>query len=204
MTIGIDNGISGAITAIDGCGRLLTWKPMPIQRARRGNEVDVVGVETIIRTMTSGDPKSAVYVLEEPGGSKSVKAAVSMSASFHAIRAVLDMHGCRWHRVTPQRWQKAMLPGSKAGESKPRALELARRLWPVERWLATERCRTPHDGAIDAAIMAEWLRVHVIGANYQSTTTNLPVSISEDASVSISGDEPEYAPRTCSANKGES
>ena len=163
MTIGIDNGISGAITDLDGCGRIIDWKPMPIQRARKGNEVDALGVERILRAMTSGDIGSAVYVLEEPGGSKSVKAAVSMAASFHAIRAVLDLNGCRWHRVTPQQWQKVMLPGCKAGESKPRALELARRLWPEERWLATERCRTPHDGAIDAAIMAEWLRVHVIG-----------------------------------------
>ncbi len=166
MKIGIDNGISGAIAAIAGNGQLFEWHPMPIQRARKGNEIDVVALAAIIDRLTDCTMAPEV-VVEEPGGSKSAKAAVSMAASFHAIRALLDLRKMRWHRVTPQEWQREMLPGSKSGETKARALELARRLWPREKWLATERCRTPHDGAIDAAIMAEWLRTKCGNAEHQ-------------------------------------
>lgn len=156
--IGIDNGVSGAAAIVTHDGTLLAWLPTPIQRARKGNEVDVLTLWQWLADATGEKARDATYILEEPGGSKSAKAAASMAASFGAIRAMLSLKHCRWHRTTPQAWQRSMLPGCHAGDSKPRALEAARRLWPNEAWLATERCRTPHDGAIDAALIAEWGR----------------------------------------------
>jgi len=161
MNIGIDNGISGGIASVGPCGHLVAWLPMPIQSARKGNEVDVVRLLKWIDEVTGGRVKEAIYTIEEPGGSKSAKAAMSMAGSFHSIRAMLEIMGVRWHRVTPQKWQKEMIPGCKGGETKPRALAAARQLWPDERWLASERCRTPHDGGIDAALIAEFSRLHL-------------------------------------------
>lgn len=158
MIIGIDNGVSGAIAAISECGPLIAWCPMPIQRARKGNQIDVKALHLWLSETTGGNLSNATYIIEEPGGSKSAKAAVSMAGSFHAIRALLDVKFLRWEPVTPRQWQRVMLPGCKPGDSKPRALEAARRLWPDESWLATPKCRTPHDGAIDAALIAEWAR----------------------------------------------
>lgn len=97
-------------------------------------------------------------MIEEQGGSKSAKAACSMAGSFHALRAVLTIGLYRWHRITPQSWQKAMLPKCKAGDTKPRALALAKELWPEESFLASPRCKVPHDGLIDAALIAEYSR----------------------------------------------
>lgn len=159
MTIGIDNGISGGIAAVGQSGHLIAWSPMPIQSARNGNEIDVNRIVDWIDTTTGGRRESAVYCVEEPGGSKSSKAAKSMAGSFHAIRAVLEMLCVRWHRITPQKWQKEMIPGCKSGDTKPRALAAAKQLWPEERWLASDRCRTPHDGGIDAALIAEFARL---------------------------------------------
>jgi hypothetical protein len=51
-----------------------------------------------------------------------------------------------------------MLPGCKSGETKPRALEVASRTWPEEDWLATPRSSKPHEGLIDAALIAEYGR----------------------------------------------
>lgn len=156
--VGIDNGISGAIAYVLPHGHLVDWLPMPIQRSRRGNEVNVVELWAAIRYLTGGDAGQARYVVEEPGGSKSAKACASMSGSFHAIRALLQSRGMVLHRVTPKAWQQVMLPGCRKGDTKPRALELATRLWPDEQWHATYRCTTPHDGGIDAALIAEWAR----------------------------------------------
>jgi hypothetical protein len=56
-------------------------------------------------------------------------------------------------------WQKVMLPGCAKGDTKPAALARARQLWPAESWLASPRCSKPHDGMIDAALIAEYGRI---------------------------------------------
>lgn len=158
MIIAFDNGISGGIAAISAHrGAFIAAIPMPIQKARKGNQVNVREVFKWLSEVTGGNLSNASYFIEEPGGSKSAKAAVSMAGSFHAIRALLDVKLLRWQPITPRQWQKVLLPGAN-GDTKPRALELARRLWPEEQWLATPRCKTPHDGMIDAALIAEFGR----------------------------------------------
>jgi len=159
MYIGIDNGVTGALAAIHEDGHIVARCPMPIAKARKGNEIDIRTIHLWITETTGGNLSNATYVIEEPGGSKSAKAAASMAGSFHAMRALLDVKFLRWHRITPQSWQKVMLPGCKAGDTKPRALAKARQLWPHETWLASDRCKTPHDGMIDAALIAEYARL---------------------------------------------
>jgi hypothetical protein len=158
--VGIDNGVSGGLVALSDLSNVppIGMLPMPTLRARKGNEVDVRAVHHWLTETCGGNLSSAVYVLEEPGGSKSAKAACSMAGSFHALRGFFETKFLRWERVTPQAWQRTMLPGCKTGDSKPRALELARRLWPQETFLASERSRIPHDGLVDAALIAEWAR----------------------------------------------
>lgn len=152
--IGVDSGISGAICLLSPHSKIIDWTDMPIQKTRKGNEINVISVREFLRNMT---PESSVFVIEEPGGSKSAKAAASMAASFGSLRALASIMGYRIVRVTPQQWQKAML-GTTKGDSKKVALTLARQLWPEEKWLATERCTTPHDGGVDAALIAEYAR----------------------------------------------
>ena len=81
-----------------------------------------------------------------------------MAASFHAVRGVLEPK-FQFQRIRAFEWQKAMLPGYKKGaDTKKLALKLANELWPNEKWMATFRSRAPWDGAIDAAIIAEYHR----------------------------------------------
>ena len=160
MRIGIDNGISGGLVALsDYDGSYIDGIPMPIQSARKGNEIDVMTVRAWLKQISGEDStKVASVTIEEPGGSKSAQACASMAGSFHALRTVLTLGRYRWHRVTPQAWQKVMLPCCKAGDTKKRALEYARRAWPEETFLASPRCKVPHDGMIDAALIAEYSR----------------------------------------------
>jgi hypothetical protein len=51
-----------------------------------------------------------------------------------------------------------MLGNVEKGQTKPAALSKARQLWPGETWLATARSSKPHEGLIDAALIAEWAR----------------------------------------------
>ena len=160
VIIGCDNGISGALVTISAHnGALIAATEMPIQKARKGNEIDTLEVELWLRCVSGGLDKIHCAILEEPGGSKSAKAAMSMAGSFHSLRTILTNLKIRWHRITPQKWQKEMLPGCKSGDTKPRALELAKRLWPDETFLASPRCRVSHDGIVDAALLAEYARI---------------------------------------------
>lgn len=156
--VGIDNGISGglvALSATPGAG-IFGKTAMPIQKTRKGNEVDILGVHSWMRDTAC--ISGACFVLEEPGGSQSASAAASMAASFAALRAMCELLAIRYVRVTPQKWQKEMLPGCEKGQTKHAAFTLARSLWPSESWIATERSRIPHDGIIDAALIAEYAR----------------------------------------------
>ena len=155
--LGIDNGVSGSWAVIDADGSLIDWGLMPCQKHRNVNEIDIYQLKRDIDDALTGCG-SVTCIIEEPGGSKSAKAAKSMAGAFHAIRAMLTLSNKRWHRITPKAWQSIMLPGCKAGNTKPAALEVARRLWPDERFLPTDRCSVPNNNVIDACLIAEYGR----------------------------------------------
>jgi len=156
--IGIDNGISGGSCAISAShGKIIGFDKMPVKKSRSANEVDVRAFHLWVTEITGGNLSNAIYILEEPGGSKSAKAAKSMAGSFHSLRGFFETKFLRWERITPQQWQKTMLPGCKSGETKKRAFSKASELWPEEDFVL-KGCRTPHDGIIDAALIAEYGR----------------------------------------------
>jgi hypothetical protein len=43
-----------------------------------------------------------------------------------------------------------------AGQTKVFALRKANILWPEQKWLATARSYVPHDGIVDAALIAQY------------------------------------------------
>ena len=107
-----------------------------------------------------GDWKNLTVILETPGKhSPGAQALCSMWDSYGCIRGILESRGIRHHRIAPQQWQKKMLVGCAKGDTKPAALAKARQLWPQETWLASSRCSKPHDGMIDAALIAEYGRI---------------------------------------------
>lgn len=160
IIVGADNGISGALCILSPLNQIIDMIPMPTQKTRKGNEIDVRAISAWLDHHNIR-PDDAVAVVEEPGGSKSARAAASMAASFGSLRALFVILGFKFHRVTPQAWQKKMLPGCKAGDTKPAALTKAREMWPEESWLATERCKVPHDGLVDSALISLYARQHL-------------------------------------------
>jgi hypothetical protein len=154
--IGIDNGLTGGIAAVHTPGEIEKIWTMPTRNKAKGNEVDA---EIIASFFDSFERSEITVVLETPGKfAKGIMAISSMWDSYGAIRGVLECRGIRHHRITPQAWQKVMLVGCAKGDTKPFALQQARRLWPQETWLASPRCSKPHDGMIDAALIAEYAR----------------------------------------------
>jgi len=157
--IGIDNGLAGALVCLgENPGEIINSIVMPTRGKAKGNEVDGKAVAEWLKT-TASDGEITI-LLETPGKfAKGVQAISSMWDSYGTIRGIIEAFGYRHHRITPQSWQKVMLIGCKSGDTKPAALARARQIWPRETWLRSERCKTPHDGLIDAALIAESARI---------------------------------------------
>lgn len=177
ITIGIDNGITGAVVVLFDGKHIHAQTPLFIQTSRKGNEQNVKALAAWFdEVLTPEQLKRATFIFEEPGGSQQAFIAVSMAGSFQAIRALLDLRDYRWHRITPQSWQNKWVPtkklkvkrkkgepapakekapkGERSKETKELALALVNRLFPAHNWLATARSKVPHTGLVDAAIIA--------------------------------------------------
>ncbi|MCC5807596.1 MAG: hypothetical protein JJU00_14830 [Opitutales bacterium] len=159
--IGIDNGLDGGIAVIDRQSKIVRIRPMPTQKLGKGRVIDAAAV---LDLLTQWQPPEVTILLEE--ASKHAAGVLSLCStwrSFGALDAILRCTRHRYHIIRPQQWQKAFWARPKMAKgqtfnTKAAALAAARRLWPDENWLATERSTTPHDGMVDGALIAEFGR----------------------------------------------
>jgi hypothetical protein len=169
--VGIDNGLDGGIAFVNERGKLLYAAPLPTISDGKKRKLSAKHLRALLSASRSHInccdlplcccEKSVV--VERPAGSKSVIAAVSMSDSFARIETVLDLGEMRRHFITAKTWQKEFwtvpqMPKDRKFDTKAAALMAATRLWPCDSWLASPRCRVPHDGMVDAALIAEYAR----------------------------------------------
>ena len=80
-----------------------------------------------------------------------------MALSFGKIVGMAEVKGYDLMRVSVHKWQKEMLGNVPKGQTKIAAMKLAEQLSPAENWLKNKRCRTPHDGMIDAYLIAQYI-----------------------------------------------
>jgi hypothetical protein len=157
MIIGIDNGLEGGLVAMRRSGELYEYIKMPKElNGQCGKfEIDLPAVASWIGTFP---PEGMVIVIEEPlhaaGSSQSLR---SMAMSFGGLRGILMGKGYDVVRMQVGEWQTKMIGRGPKGSSKKRALEASKKLWPSESFIL-KGCRTPHDGIIDAALIAEYYR----------------------------------------------
>lgn len=156
--IGIDCGINGGISELDQAGNIADQIVMPTIKVGKKNKIDL---NCLAKLFSLADPKQTMTIVEDPGGHAPSAAGLrSMTYSFAAIEALLianslqykTMRAIEWQRVF---WEKPKMPKGMKFDTKAAALNQANQLWPDNDWTATERSRKPHDGMIDAALIAE-------------------------------------------------
>lgn len=162
--IGIDNSLSGALCILSG-SKIVAMTTMPVKKyvppkkgAKTTREIDIVDAWHWINSIVGHQLSDVFVMIEKPTNAKTYRAAEAMAGSFHALRSMCELKNLKWKRVTPQAWHTIMIPGCKKGETKVAALKAARKIWPEENWLATNRSKVPHDGLVDAALIAEFCR----------------------------------------------
>ena len=155
MIVGVDNGLSGGFVAITESGDIVDKIVMPTFIVGKKTEVDIRGVDEWI----TGLGGVTVLAIEEPlPHAKSSQAIRSMALSFGKLLGMAESLDYNVSRIVVREWQKAILGKIPKGQTKVAALKAATGLAPDECWLANSRCRVPHDGMVDAYLIAEFYR----------------------------------------------
>lgn len=154
--IGCDVGKGGAFVGIDESSNIVIKSVIP----KIGDNVDIQGIVNLL----SFDPKEfKVYVAIEDVHSIYGTSAKS-NFSFGWIKGlktgIIATLGLTYMLVQPKTWQKyvwsptdVVKKGTKT-DTKKTSLTAAKRLFPHENFLATERSKVPHDGIVDAVLIA--------------------------------------------------
>jgi hypothetical protein len=170
--IGIDNGKDGAVVVLDEDGRIVNKYKTPLLRASvRGgrklgrDEYDIVGMRDVLISTRSDSFAFIEKAQALPSKLGGVSANYQRGLSFGLWQGLLVALGIGYEVVTPQAWQKAMLAGINASDTKQAAAMAARRIWPRESWRKSDRSEKIDDGFVDAALIAEFGRRMRMGTN---------------------------------------
>jgi hypothetical protein len=159
--IGIDCGLSGGIVEIDHAGNIADQQVMPTRKEGNKNKIDLKALSAYFSKVEKGH---TMIVIEDPGGHAPSAAGLrSMTYSYAATEALVVAHSFDYQTVRAIEWQrhfwtKPKMPKGMKFDTKAAALNQAEQLWSGNDWTATERSRKPHDGMIDAALIAEYAR----------------------------------------------
>lgn len=159
--VGIDPGKSGGIVILSSDNELTLHKVPLIG----GKVVDHYKIKEILSKVENGH-----FALEDvhslPG--VSAKANFSFGENKGEYRGLLIGLGLNYMEVQPKTWQKIAWEGipvikkpNKKTDTKAMSLLAAKRLFPAESFLATERSSVPHDGLVDAALIAYYLKCKI-------------------------------------------
>jgi len=166
--IGIDPGAKEGIGYID----TETGKTGRSKTPTIGDEVDIQTFCKFIKRLTKGDHHVIVEDVHSIFGA-SAKSNFSFGKNVGGIEWCLVSLECKYTKVTPKNWQKEMWEGvtivqintgkktpkgnvKYKNDTKATSLLAAKRLFPQEDFLATPRSSVPHDGIVDALLLAEY------------------------------------------------
>jgi hypothetical protein len=151
--IGIDIGLNGAISIMYADGHIES-APMPVI----GKVIDIHTLKYIINR------KDAVVVFEDLGVifGTSKATAFSMGYQVGILEALCVSLNLPYHKVKAKVWQKDMFQGvpelTKSGkrDTKGMALVACQRMFPTLKLTFGERAIKPHDGLVDAVLIAAY------------------------------------------------
>lgn len=156
VVVGIDPGARGGIAVLSLEGEVLEMHVMPTIEKR----FDVHAFSDLISVL------HGQYVIRSVGLEKvgalqvqGVSSAFTFGQYFGETKAILVAAKLPLRLVVASEWQRLMHRGASSKlEPKNRSLEAARLLWPNETFFASPKCRVPHDGLYEAALIGEFTR----------------------------------------------
>lgn len=154
---GIDPGLKGAVVFLDNAGNIFHKFLMPEDASSLAN--------VLTKFFYTYSEKYKIKVFLERAQAMPGQGVVSMfnyGKHFGEIVGILSTLGCAFYFVPPQTWTRSMHQGYNGHSSKEKSKALAKDLFKNESFLTSVRCKKPHEGLIDAALIAEYGRRFII------------------------------------------
>ena len=161
--MGVDCGLDGGIVVLRPDGSMMHNVIMPTMKAGKGRLIDIGLLDQMFDQWKEAFPGLCIGI-EDPGKhAPSAMGLWSMTRSFTVIETLAIVYGFRHDTINSRKWQKIFWTKPKMAkgvkyDTKAAALLAACKLWPDVDWTPTERSSKPHDGLIDAALIAEYMR----------------------------------------------
>lgn len=160
IIIGIDNGLSGAISVITPDNIYVV--PMPVIKS--GKTKNVYDEQIVYHTFfnaacSTPDRQGNAHAFIEHAQAMPKQGGTSMfnfGVGYGLIRGMLVALGIPYTVVHPRVWQKVMLAGVNKDNTKAASIIIAKRLFPDVSLRRTEKCRTDSDGMADALLIAAY------------------------------------------------
>lgn len=163
--VGVDIGVNGGISVINTEGELSLFTIPKVK-----TKVDYSKLISIFDGIVRDGHRELVTVyccLEDVHSIYGMSAKSNFNFGFIKGFKVSQAisHNFIYELVPPKTWQKEIwtnsdkvYKGNKRIDTKATSLLAAKRLFPKEAFLATARSSKPHDGLVDAALIAEYSR----------------------------------------------
>lgn len=153
--LGIDPGANGGLVIVDEDRRILAKIPMPLTGKK---EIDIYGIDAFVhgyeRLMTYVEHSQAIP------GKISSSAAFSFGRNFGEVIGWLKGRVMPFILVKPRVWQAVTHRGVVGDGPKARSAVAASRLFPGVDFRSGPKSKRPHDGMIDAALIAYFGSTH--------------------------------------------
>lgn len=152
--VGIDPGLSGGLAAITPEGLDLCVMPALSVAKRR-----YLDEQAIVRWLMTYAPNKTHVCIEavQAMPKQGVTSMFTFGTGWGLVRGICAGLGLPYELARPQEWQGAILKGQPKGSE----YLVASRLWPNTDFRGSERASKPHDGLVDAALIAEYARRRV-------------------------------------------
>lgn len=167
--IGIDVGADGAISSLDGDGNIIMYDKFPKDTSEVAstivNHISVitcnedfegltVGVEDVHSLFVSSKKSNFIF-----GQNKGIILGILNTIQLTTTFEIVMVHAKVWQNKVWLSQDKVLdtLGRSISTNTKATSLNAAKRLYPSESFLASTRSRVPHDGIVDATLLAKSL-----------------------------------------------
>ena len=161
--VGIDPGLDGGIAVLSG-GKGIELYVMPVYGGKGGKRsVDAAMLGSKLREL--GDD---LHIFLEQVGARPGQGVASMFSfgeGFGIVKGVIGALALPHDLVTPQKWRAALGVVGNEG-TKQTAAARAAQLFPGLDLRATPRSKKPHDGLVDALLIAAYGLRALLGGSY--------------------------------------
>ena len=150
MYVGIDPGQKGGICFLNEQKQIEHIEPMP--KPDKLASIIKASIKTI---------KHVCLEKSHSHSNQGIRSTFSYAEGYGIIQGILIANKVPFSLVHPRTWQKHLILTTRLKDSKAKALYSANRHFKKNKsfWLPTSRHRTPHDGIIDAALIALYCRL---------------------------------------------